>query len=190
MNKAIRLLCALACLALLPASVLAEDAAQPFQGLTPPAPEHPAIVTSERAVDRPAPAYKFKDLSGKKVSLASLKGKVVLVDFWATWCDPCRTEIPHYIEMQKKYGPEGLVIIGVSVDTKKPAVVKKFAEEMGMNYIIGMRELDDIFEFGLDRSGDIILPTTFLINRAGRIIHEKQGLMDFEKYEAIVKQAL
>jgi len=165
-------------------------AAAPFQGLTPPAPANPSGATQDAVVDRPAPALTFKDLTGKKVSLASFKGKVVVVDFWATWCEPCKTEIPGYIELQKKYGAEGLVIVGVSLDKKKPAAVQRFAAEMGMNYILVMGAIEDVDKFGGDPNGDIVLPTTFLINRAGRIVHEKRGLMDHAKYEAIVKSAL
>ncbi len=148
------------------------------------------IVTRDTVVDRPSPALTLKDLTGQKVSLAAFKGKVVVIDFWATWCEPCKTEIPGYIELQNKYGAEGLVVVGISLDKKKPAAVKKFAEEMGMNYTLVMGAIEDLDAFGGDQGGDIILPTTFLINRAGRVIHEKQGLMDHAKYEAIVKAAL
>ena len=150
----------------------------------------PGVVTKAAVVDLPAPALTFKDLTGKKVSLASFKGKVVVVDFWATWCEPCKSEIPGYIELQKKYGAAGLVIVGVSLDKKKPAAVQKFADELGMNYTLVMGAIEDVDKFGGDPNGDIVLPTTFLINRDGRVIHQKQGLMDHEKYEAIVKQAL
>ena len=171
MKRLCACLLALSCLTLLPAA-------------------DPGVVTKDAVVDRPAPALTFKDLAGKKVSLASFKGKVVVVDFWATWCEPCKSEIPGYIELQKKYGAEGLVIVGVSLDKKKPAAVQKFAEEMGMNYTLVMGAIEDVDKFGGDPNGDIVLPTTFLINRAGRVIHQKQGLMEHAKYEAIVKQAL
>jgi thiol-disulfide isomerase/thioredoxin len=170
MNKLFGVILALTCLPLLSAEA--------------------GIVTKDATVDRAGPALTFKDLDGKKVSLAALKGKVVIVDFWATWCEPCKTEIPGYIELQKKYGPDGLVIIGLSLDKKKPAFVQKFATELGMNYTVAMGTIDNLDAFGSAPGEDIILPTTFLINRAGRIIHEKQGLMDHTKYEAIVKQAL
>lgn len=150
----------------------------------------PGVVTREAVVDRPGPALTLNNLNGDTVSLASFKGKVVIVDFWATWCEPCKTEIPGYIELQNKYGADGLVIVGVSLDKKKPAAVKKFAEAMGMNYTLVMGKIEDLDAFGGEPGGDVILPTTFLLNRAGRVVHEKQGLMDHAKYEAIVKAAL
>ncbi len=133
-----------------------------------------------------APALTFKDLAGKEVSLAALKGKVVVVDFWATWCGPCRLEIPGYIELQKKYGKDGLVIIGVSLDTMNPAYVKKFVEANAMNYTVVMGDSSAVDAFG----GFDGIPTTFLINREGRIVHRKTGFMDHAEYEALVKKTL
>ncbi|HWA24216.1 MAG TPA: TlpA disulfide reductase family protein [Lacunisphaera sp.] len=170
MKRFLGLILTLACVALLPAA--------------------PGVVTRDAVVDRPSPALTLKDLDGKKVSLESFKGKVVIVDFWATWCEPCKTEIPGYIELQKKYGAEGLVVIGVSLDKLKPAAVKKFADNLGMNYTVVIGQIEDLDKFGADPNVDVVLPTTYLINRAGRIVHEKSGLMDHAKYEAIVKSAL
>ena len=133
-----------------------------------------------------APALTFKDLAGQPVSLAALKGKVVVVDFWATWCGPCRLEIPGYIEMQKKYGKDGLVVIGVSLDQGGPKVVKKFVEANGMNYTIVMGGAPEVEAFG----GFNGIPTTFLIGRDGKILHEKTGSMESAEYEKLVKQAL
>jgi thiol-disulfide isomerase/thioredoxin len=139
------------------------------------------------AVGQPAPAWKLKDLAGNEVSSDQFKGKVLVVDFWATWCQPCIGEIPGYIELQKKYGAQGLVIVGIAYrDFKGPANVKKFAEEKGMNYsiVIGDENVADAF------GGIEGIPTTFLIGRDGRVIHHKVGAMPHEEYEKLVQQAL
>ena len=148
------------------------------------------VWAQETKLDLPAPALTFKDLEGQTISLAALKGKVVVVDFLATYCDPCREEIPGYIEMQKKYGKDGLVIIGISLDTKKPAYVKKFIEANGMNYAVVMGDLDTLDAFGDFHDAQIYIPTTFLINREGRIVSRKVGPMESVEYEAIVKKVL
>jgi thiol-disulfide isomerase/thioredoxin len=132
------------------------------------------------ATPKAAPGWSLKDVDGKPVDLSEFKGKVVILDFWATWCPPCRTEIPGYIALQKKYAADGLVVIGVSVDTDGPAAVKKFAKDLGINYMIVMAD-DDI----QNAYGPILgYPTTFIIDRNGMIRDKKLGRMpaaDFEK---------
>ena len=135
---------------------------------------------------QPAPAWKLKNLDGQEVSSEQFKGKVVVVDFWATWCGPCLSEIPGYIALQKKYGASGLVIVGVSLDAKSPQYVKKFAQEHAMDYTLVMGDDSIVDAFG----GFDAIPTTFLINRNGRIVHRKTGAMPHEEYEKLVKQAL
>src|SRR5689334_15426763 len=85
----------------------------------------------------PAPALNVKDLDGKPISLDDVRGKIVLLNFWATWCGPCRAEIPDLIELQKKYKDQ-LAIIALATDEDEPAEVKKFAQKAGINYRIGM----------------------------------------------------
>jgi peroxiredoxin len=135
---------------------------------------------------KPAPAWKLMDVDGKPVSLAQFKGKVVILDFWATWCPPCRTEIPGYIALQKKYADEGLTVIGVSVDTDGTAPVKKFMKDFGINYVIVMAD-DDIQNAYGPLQG---YPTTFIIDRSGQIRDRKLGRTHAEDYEKEVLAVL
>jgi len=127
----------------------------------------------------PAPAWKLTDVNGKLVNSEEFKGKVVVVDFWATWCPPCREEIPGYIQLVKKYGKDGLVIVGVSVDEGGPAVVKSYMTKAGVNYRMVMANSEVAAAFG----GVEVLPTTFLIDRNGQIRDRKEGSEATAEYE-------
>lgn len=133
-----------------------------------------------------APAWKLKDLNGNEVSSEQLKGKVVVLDFWATWCGPCRQEIPGYVELQKKYADKGLVIVGASVDAQGPGVVKTFAKKYGVDYTLVMADDATTDAFG----GVDAIPTTFLIDREGRIRDRKVGAEETATYEEKIRQVL
>jgi thiol-disulfide isomerase/thioredoxin len=131
--------------------------------------------------------HTLNDLNGKPVSLAQFKGKVIILDFWATWCPPCKAEIPGFVELQKAYGGQGLAVIGVSVDDP-PDKLKPFADEYKMNYpvLVGLGREDFQDEFGPFFG----IPTTFVINRDGKICKKHFGLVGKARYEEAVKGLL
>jgi len=118
------------------------------------------------------------DLDGKPLSLAASRGKVVLLNFWATWCGPCRAEIPDLIELQKKYG-DSLQIIGLDVDDDDVAEVKKFVEKNGINYPVGMATNEIRMQYG----GVAALPTSFVLDKEGRVVQKHEGLRNPLLYE-------
>ncbi len=145
-----------------------------------------STVRAELPVLGKAPAWKLKDLQGKEVSSADFKGKVVVIDFWATWCPPCRAEIPGYIALQKKYADKGLVILGVSVDEDGAKVVAPFAKAKGINYKMLLFTDDVVAAFG----GIEGIPTTFLIDRDGNIRDKKVGMAEEADYEKLIVELL
>src|SRR6266852_7021833 len=131
------------------------------------------------------PVMSLKDLQGNDVTLADYRGKVVLVNFWATWCEPCRIEIPWMIEFQKKYGPRGFTILGVSMDEDGKKAVAPFLEKsrfdldgqkQSMNYPILLGSDGIAAKFG----GILGLPTSMLFSRDGRKIKTITGLVDHD----------
>ena len=142
-------------------------------------------VTQPATALRPAPDFSLTDLSGRNLRLSDYRGKVVVLDFWATWCDPCKQEIPHFIEMQSKYASQGLQVLGVSMDDDEPPV-RQFQQQFRMNYpvALGSPELAD--QYG----GILGLPITFVIDRNGRIAARHVGATDASVVEAEIRRLL
>jgi thiol-disulfide isomerase/thioredoxin len=131
--------------------------------------------------------FTLKDLSNSDVKLSSFKGKVILLDFWATWCGPCKIEIPWFIEFQNKYGKDGLQVVGVSVDDTL-AKLKPYVETMKMNYpVLQGLDHDDL----QDAYGPMFgIPVTAIISRDGKVCKKHAGLASKSSFEAMIKGLL
>lgn len=143
----------------------------------------PAVDTSQL---KTAPQWTLYDLSGKPLSSKQLEGQVVLVDFWATWCGPCRKSIPHLIDLYEEYKSHGVTIVGVSLDQKGPSVVSPFVEQYKINYPIVMGTGQVVADFGGVRG----IPTAFIISQDGKIYRKIVGLRAKEDYERDIKALL
>jgi peroxiredoxin len=119
-----------------------------------------------------APDFTLKDVNGKNVKLSDFKGKIVILNFWATWCGPCRKEIPDFIQLQKEYGKEGLQFIGIALDQEGMERVRPFAEKYNISYpiLIGNNDIADKY------GGMNAIPVTFLIDRKGMIRNHYIGM--------------
>jgi thiol-disulfide isomerase/thioredoxin len=134
-----------------------------------------------------APAFELKNIAdGKPLSLGSLRGKAVLLNFWATWCGPCKIEMPWLVDLQKKYGPQGLEIVGVAMDDASDKEIADFAHKMGVNYTVlkGTEKVGDLYG-GVDR-----LPLTYYIDRSGKVVDEIVGLASESVIEDDIKKIL
>jgi cytochrome c biogenesis protein CcmG/thiol:disulfide interchange protein DsbE len=127
--------------------------------------------------DQIAPDFILEDLDGNKISLSDFEGKVLFLNFWATWCPPCRAEIPDFIEVYDMYKDKGLAIIGISVDRISPKKVADFAQKNRMNYPVAMAT-GELFR---DYPSPSAIPTTVVIDGNGKIRHKKVGLMSKEE---------
>ncbi|MDP9267580.1 MAG: TlpA family protein disulfide reductase [Acidobacteriota bacterium] len=135
-----------------------------------------------------APDFQLKSLSdsqGKPVKLSGYRGKAVVLNFWATWCGPCKIEMPWFAELQKQYGPQGLEVVGVAQDDASEDTIRQFARETGADYTIlqGGNAIGDAY-------GAQFLPTTIYIGRDGKIIDKVVGLVSKSEIEDNIKKAL
>ena len=136
---------------------------------------------------QPAPEFALKTLNGKEVKLADLRGKAVLLNFWATWCGPCKIEMPWFEKLQATYGSQGLQVIGVAMDDASPEEIAKFAkDEVHVTYpiLLGTEQV------GTEYGGIEFLPTTYFIDRNGKIVERALGLKGRSELEDDVKLAL
>jgi len=133
-----------------------------------------------------APQLKLKDLNGRIVRLSDYRGKVVLINFWATWCPPCRAEMPDLVKLQREHGKEGLQIIGVTYPPETKARVRKFARSLKLNYPIalGTREIKTRF------SSEETLPLTVVINRNGNVSDVISGILLRKEFDEKIKPLL
>jgi cytochrome c biogenesis protein CcmG/thiol:disulfide interchange protein DsbE len=143
-----------------------------------------AVPGISRAQGQPqdAPPFSVRTFEGRVLRLSDLKGRPVVLDFWATWCRPCRASMPHLDEVQKRFSDRGLVVIGLSVDEDGTTEVKRYAHDLGVNFALGMAN-----EKVLDRYGPIrYLPTTYFISRQGEVVRRVKGYIDPETLDSYV----
>lgn len=142
----------------------------------------------EGRASKAAPDFSLEALSGERISLSDYRGSVVLVDFWATWCPPCRQSIPELIKLQTRYRDKGLVILGISLDDPRMLnddALQAFVREAGINYTILWADQQVAMDFLGD--GQVAIPTMFLVDRSGNIVQKHEGFRPGMLEESLVK---
>jgi thiol-disulfide isomerase/thioredoxin len=145
-----------------------------------------AALESNDIVGKTAPDFELTALDGKKVRLSDYKGKAVLLNFWATWCGPCKIEMPWFVEFKKKYEGQGFEILGVAMEDTDTEDIAKFAQKMGVNYTI-VRGKEAVGEAYGGVQG---LPTSFYVDREGKIIAQHAGLVSRSSIEEHIMESL
>ncbi len=142
-----------------------------------------ALPAGAAPADTAAP-FSLRGLDGKAIRLSDYKGQPVVLDFWATWCGPCRAAMPHLAQLQEHYGAKGLVVIGVSVDDGSPHSVRRYAERLGVHFRLAMADEGVLDDYGPIRS----IPTTIFINRKGEIVRRVVGYVDAETMDGFAQE--
>jgi thiol-disulfide isomerase/thioredoxin len=133
-----------------------------------------------------ARSFTVRTLDGRSLRLAELRGRPVVLDFWATWCAPCRASMPHLSAMQDRFGRKGLVVLGLSVDDVAPEQVRRFAARLRVHFPVAMATESVLDNYGPIRS----IPTTIFIDRQGRILRRVVGYVDEETLEGFIREIL
>jgi thiol-disulfide isomerase/thioredoxin len=155
--------------------------------LIPAQPASGGSATEQPSLDgKPAPAFTLVDLDGKKVSLADFKGKPVMVNFWATWCAPCKLEMPWFEEFRKKYAAQNLVILGIADDDASKDEIAKAAKKTGVDYPILLTDGKVDTNYG----GVELLPTTFYVGKDGVVVEQTSGLAGKVELEDNIRKLL
>jgi peroxiredoxin len=155
-----------------------------FGGNAPKTEKGPLPTLPPSEISGAAPAFTLTDLNGKAVSLADFRGKVVILDFWATWCPPCKKEIPDFVDLQKSFGAQGVQVVGIALDDLDK--VKAFTQQNGINYPVLLGTQDITVKYG----GIDGIPTTFVIDRKGKIVNRFEGFRPRSVFEAEIKKLL
>jgi thiol-disulfide isomerase/thioredoxin len=143
----------------------------------------PAIVLAQQTA---APQFVLRDINGNTVRLSAYRGKVVLINFWATWCPPCRAEMPDLVRLQREHARQGLQVIGITYPPETKIRVRRFASSLKVNYpiILGTRQLKARF------SSDETLPLTIVIDRDGKVSNIIVGILLREEFDEKIKPLL
>jgi thiol-disulfide isomerase/thioredoxin len=150
--------------------------------------------TNRVSVLKPAPSVTFQTLDGRSVSLAQYRGKVVLLNFWGTWCDVCRSEIPELIKLQKEYGNRGFTVLGIAMEDKKSDVVSYVAkpqfdidgQKVAMNYPVMLGSDEVAAKFG----GFLGYPDSFVISKDGEVVEKVMGAIDADSASQLIRRLL
>jgi thiol-disulfide isomerase/thioredoxin len=146
-----------------------------------------ALGITELSAATKVPDFSFPSIPGnERIDIRDFRGKVVLVNFWATWCSPCVQEMPSLQELHEKYGPKGFSVIGISVDQGGSKLVEKMTKKLGVTYPVVIGDT----QTGRDFGGIFGVPTSFLIDRSGNVLKRYTGLISLDVFEEDIKAAL